>query len=105
LHCEIIANPFRQKFKLVICFCHQHSFDIYRDKDTNWEYKTVNLKFKKRWTNSELNTDELDGLTNAQATLGWHIVSVSIPSLFGYPQSALCVYKKTTWLLSPSVSR
>jgi hypothetical protein len=60
----------------------------------NWEYKTLNLKCKKRWTNSELNTDELDAVINAQATLGWHIVSVSISSLFGYPQSALCVYRK-----------
>ncbi|AGH44203.1 DUF4177 domain-containing protein [Paraglaciecola psychrophila] len=60
----------------------------------NWEYKTVNLKFRKLWTNSELNTDELDAVINAQATLGWHIVSESISSLFGYPQSALCVYKK-----------
>jgi hypothetical protein len=60
----------------------------------NWEYKKVNLKLKKRWTNSELDTDDLDAVINDQASLGWHIVSVSISSFFGYPQSALCVYKK-----------
>ncbi|MFT4810192.1 MAG: hypothetical protein ACI9LX_003555 [Paraglaciecola sp.] len=67
---------------------------FYRDEGMDREYKTVNLKFKKRWTNSELNTNELDGVINAKATLGWHIVNVNISSLFGYPQSALSVYEK-----------
>ena len=58
------------------------------------EYKTINLKFKNRWTNSELNTDELDLAINAEASAGWEFVNVSISTLFGYPQSALCVYKK-----------
>jgi hypothetical protein len=59
-----------------------------------WEYKTINFKFKKRWTNSELNTDELDKEINTQVTPEWQFVSVSISTLLGYPQSALCVYKK-----------
>jgi hypothetical protein len=58
------------------------------------EYKTINLKFKNRWTNTELNTEELDVAINAEASAGWDLVSVSISTLFGYPQSALCVYKK-----------
>jgi hypothetical protein len=58
------------------------------------EYKTINLKFKNRWTNTELNTEELDVAINAEACAGWDLVSVSISTLFGYPQSALCVYKK-----------
>jgi len=60
----------------------------------NREYKTINLTFKNRWTKSELNTDELDDAINAEAKIGWDVVSVSISTLFGYPQSALCVYKK-----------
>jgi len=60
----------------------------------NKEYKTINLKFKNRWTNSELNTEELDVAINTEASAGWDIVSVSLSTLFGYPQSALCVYKK-----------
>jgi len=58
------------------------------------EYKTVNLKFKNRWISSELNTDELDQAINAGVCDGWEFVSVNISTLFGYPQSALCVYKK-----------
>lgn len=58
------------------------------------EYKTINLKFKNRWTNSELNTKELDVAINAEASSGWDVVSVSLSTLFGYPHSALCVYKK-----------
>jgi hypothetical protein len=60
----------------------------------SWEYKSVQLKFKSRWTKSELNTAELDAAINAEAATGWDIVSVSISTLFGYPQTALCVYKK-----------
>lgn len=60
----------------------------------NKEYKTVNLKFKSRWTNSELNTEALDAAINAEASAGWDVVSVNVSTLFGYPQSALCVYKK-----------
>jgi len=62
----------------------------------NWEYKTVNVKFKNRWTRSELDTDELDKEINNQASVGWQLVNVSISTLLGYPQSALCVYKKET---------
>jgi hypothetical protein len=58
------------------------------------EYKTVNIKFKNRWTNSELNTDELDKAINDEGSTGWELVSVNISTLLGYPQSALCVYKK-----------
>jgi hypothetical protein len=58
------------------------------------KYKTINLKFNNRWTNSELNTEELDVAINAEASAGWDVVSVSLSTLFGYPQSALCVYKK-----------
>jgi len=69
--------------------------NIYKkDGDMNREYKTINLTFKNRWTKSELNTDELDDAINAEAKIGWDVVSVSISTLFGYPQSALCVYKK-----------
>jgi len=60
----------------------------------SFEYKTVNTKFKKRWTNSELDTDELDQAINAGLANGWEFVSVNISTLLGYPQSALCVYKK-----------
>jgi hypothetical protein len=58
------------------------------------KYKTINLKFNNRWTNSELNTEELNVAINAEASAGWDVVSVSLSKLFGYPQSALCVYKK-----------
>ncbi|MBA6264546.1 MAG: DUF4177 domain-containing protein [Colwellia sp.] len=58
------------------------------------KYKTINLKFNNRWTNSELNTEELNVAINAEASAGWDVVSVSLSTLFGYPQSALCVYKK-----------
>ncbi len=57
------------------------------------EYKTVNIKFKNRWTNSEVNTHELDEAINVEVSAGWKLVSVSISTLFGYPQSALCVYR------------
>ena len=60
----------------------------------SFEYKTVNIKFKNRWTNSELDTDELDQAINAAVSNGWEFVSVNISTLLGYPQSALCVYKK-----------
>ena len=60
----------------------------------SWEYKTVNVKFKNRWTNSELDTDELDKAINSEVSTGWQFVSVNISTLIGYPQSALCVYKK-----------
>ncbi|XOV77597.1 MAG: DUF4177 domain-containing protein [Aestuariibacter sp.] len=58
------------------------------------EYKTVALKFKNRWTRSDLNTEELDNAINSQVSAGWQFVSVSLTTFFGYPQSALCVYKK-----------
>jgi hypothetical protein len=58
------------------------------------EYKTVNVLFKNRWTNLEVNSDELDEAINAQVSSGWQFVSLSIATLFGYSQSALCVYKK-----------
>lgn len=64
------------------------------DKQMSKEYKTINLKFKNRWANSEVNTEELNVAINAEASAGWHVVSVSLTSFFGYPQSALCVYKK-----------
>ncbi len=60
----------------------------------SWEYKTVNMKFKNRWTNSELNTDDLDQAINSEESAGWQFVSISISTLVGFPQSALCVYKK-----------
>jgi hypothetical protein len=59
-----------------------------------WEYKSVQIKFNSRWTKSELNTAELDAAINAEAIAGWDMVSVSIATFFGYPQMALCVYKK-----------
>ena len=58
------------------------------------EYKTVNITFKKRWTNSELNTVELDQQINDVVSTGWALVSVSVSTLLGYPQSALCAFKK-----------
>lgn len=58
------------------------------------EYKTINIKFKNRWTKSEIDTDELDREINGVVSTGWELVSVSIATLLGYPQSALCVYKK-----------
>tara|TARA_R110001606_G_scaffold276151_1_gene424340 strand:+ start:60 stop:320 length:261 start_codon:yes stop_codon:yes gene_type:complete len=81
--------------KDVICQYYLQVADINKkDKRMSREYKTINLKFKNRWTNSELNTEELDVAINAEASAGWDLVSVSISTLFGYPQSALCVYKK-----------
>jgi len=65
-----------------------------KDDDMSREYKTINLAFKNRWTKSELNTDDLDDAINAEAKAGWDIVSINISTLFGYPQSALCIYKK-----------
>ena len=79
----------------VICPFHKQVVTFNKkDEDMIMEYKTINLKFKNRWTNSELNTDELDLAINAEASAGWEFVNVSISTLFGYPQSALCVYKK-----------
>jgi hypothetical protein len=79
----------------VICPFHEQVVTFNKkDEDMSMEYKTINLKFKNRWTNSELNTDELDLAINAEASAGWEFVNVSISSLLGYPQSALCVYKK-----------
>ncbi|MGB0938787.1 MAG: DUF4177 domain-containing protein [Colwellia sp.] len=60
----------------------------------SFEYKSVNFKFKNRWTNSDVNTKELDEEINIQSSDGWEFVNVSITTLLGYPQSALCVYKK-----------
>jgi len=59
------------------------------------KYKTVNVKFKNRWTNSEVDTDELDKAINDEAFKGWEFVNVNIITLMGYPQSALCTYKQT----------
>lgn len=59
-----------------------------------FEYKSVSLKFKKRWTNSDVNTEELDDEINRLAIDGLELVSVNVSTLFGYPQSALCVFKK-----------
>ena len=79
----------------VICPFHEQVVTFNKkDEDMSMEYKTISLKFKNRWTNSELNTDELDLAINAEASAGWEFVNVSISTLFGYPQSALCVYKK-----------
>ncbi|MBU2863809.1 DUF4177 domain-containing protein [Reinekea forsetii] len=60
----------------------------------NNKYKTINYKFKRRWFSSEVNTEELNNEINAQATNGWQFVSMSVVTLYGYPQSAVCVYKK-----------
>lgn len=57
-------------------------------------YKTVNINFKNRWTKSEVNNDELDKAINDEASGGWELVNVSILTLLGYPQSALCEYMK-----------
>jgi len=58
------------------------------------KYKTVNITFKNRWTKSALNNEELDKAINDEASDGWELISVNILTLLGYPQSALCAYKK-----------
>lgn len=59
-----------------------------------WQYKSEITKFNNRWTNTYVDTEQLDTEINLQAKQGWELVDVSITSLFGYPQSALCVYKR-----------
>lgn len=60
------------------------------------KYKTVNIKFKNRWTKPEVNNDELDKAINDEAKKGWELVNVNILTLMGYPQSALCSYKSSS---------
>jgi hypothetical protein len=62
----------------------------------NWEYKSISvkLKLKSRWSDPEVDTDELDKVINEVASLGWEFVSLSIVTSIGYPRSAVCVFKK-----------
>jgi hypothetical protein len=57
-------------------------------------YKTINVRFAGRWTKRDVNTRELDDAINIQSDDGWHFVSISLCTFLGYPQSALCVFKK-----------
>jgi hypothetical protein len=54
----------------------------------SFEYRTVNLSFKNRWTNSGMYT-ELDDKLNCQAIAGLELLSVKASQLYSHSQSTV----------------
>ena len=60
-----------------------------------YEYKTISLENKSRFTKAEVNTNQLEDILNTYAQAGWELVTINpITGSYGFAYSMLLTLKR-----------